>query len=57
MRRAMVSHIVEKVSLSGNPTTYCGKMMFYSTDAKKTMNVCKKCKELSYSCTDLEDEQ
>lgn len=46
-RRAMNSHIVESVSPSGNPMTYCGKRMFYATPAKKTMNVCKKCKEQS----------
>lgn len=46
-RRAMNAHIVRECSLSGNPLTFCGKRMFYATSAKKTMNVCKRCKELS----------
>lgn len=46
-RRSMNSHIVRKVSLSNNPTTYCGKLMFHATMASKKMNVCRRCKELS----------
>ena len=46
-RRAMNSHIVKKVSISNNPTTYCGMLMFYATLASKKMNVCRRCKELA----------
>lgn len=45
-RRAMNSHIVAKVSPSNNPTTYCGKLLFYATLASKKMNTCRRCKDL-----------